>query len=126
MKHFDHECLWNGPVWPFATTQTLDAVIAYLQGGGTAITPDDFTRMLLTYAYSQRDEDGTPYVDENMHPDTGVWAREKHSPRVGKEGYGTRAALQPFGVHRSRPPRDCRNRPVFRRYAENSSAQKEP
>ena len=73
MKHFDHECLWNGPVWPFATTQTLDAVIAYLQGGGTAITPDDFTRMLLTYAYSQRDEDGTPYVDENMHPDTGVW-----------------------------------------------------
>ena len=46
---------------------------AYLQGGGTAITPDDFTRMLLTYAYSQRDEDGSPYVDENMHPDTGVW-----------------------------------------------------
>ena len=22
-KPFDHECLWNGPVWPFATSQTL-------------------------------------------------------------------------------------------------------
>ena len=23
MELFDHECLWNGPSWPFATTQTL-------------------------------------------------------------------------------------------------------
>ena len=28
---------------------------------------------LLQYAYSHRDEDGTPYLDENMHPDTGIW-----------------------------------------------------
>ncbi|MBQ2279323.1 MAG: hypothetical protein II333_12195 [Clostridia bacterium] len=33
--------------------------------------------LLLTYAYSHRDTDGTPCLDENMDPDTGIWlARE--------------------------------------------------
>lgn len=33
--------------------------------------------LLLTYAYSHRDTDGTPWLDENMDPDTGIWlARE--------------------------------------------------
>ena len=33
--------------------------------------------LLLQYSDSQRDADGTPWIDENMHPDTGVWlARE--------------------------------------------------
>ena len=26
MKEYDHECLWNGPSWPFATSQTLTAL----------------------------------------------------------------------------------------------------
>ncbi len=26
MEKFDHECLWNGPSWPFATSQTLKAL----------------------------------------------------------------------------------------------------
>jgi hypothetical protein len=74
MKPFHHECLWNGPVWPFATAQTLTAVINYLHTtSAPTITPADFTRLLLLYAYSHRDEDGTPCLDENMHPDTGIW-----------------------------------------------------
>lgn len=77
-KYFDHECLWNGPVWPFATSQTLTAIITYLHTKKhPKITPDDFTRLLLQYAYSHRDADGTPYLDENMDSDSGVWlARE--------------------------------------------------
>ena len=77
-KPFDHECLWNGPVWPFATAQTLTAVIAYLHAEKhPTITADDFMRLLLQYAYSHRDTDGTPCLDENMDPDTGIWlARE--------------------------------------------------
>jgi hypothetical protein len=77
-KHFNHECLWNGPIWPFATSQTLTALIAYLQTQKQpTITADDFMGLLLTYAYSQRDTDGTPWLDENMDPDTGIWlARE--------------------------------------------------
>ncbi len=74
MKPIDHNCLWNGPVWPFATAQTLTAVIEYLHTAEQpAITPDEFMSLLLTYAYSHRDEDGTPWIDENMHPETGIW-----------------------------------------------------
>jgi hypothetical protein len=77
-KEFDHECLWNGPIWPFATSQTLTALITYLQTEKQpTVTAEDFMRLLLTYAYSQRDTDGTPWLDENMDPDTGIWlARE--------------------------------------------------
>ena len=33
--------------------------------------------LLLTYAYSHRDVDGTPWLDENMDAETGIWiARE--------------------------------------------------
>lgn len=74
MKPFNHSCLWNGPVWPFATAQTLTAVIKYLHTTEQpTITPEEFMSLLLTYAYSHRDEDGTPWIDENMHPDTGIW-----------------------------------------------------
>ncbi|MBR5311635.1 MAG: hypothetical protein IKU40_02005 [Clostridia bacterium] len=78
MKPFNHECLWNGPVWPFATAQTLTAVIEYLHTAEhPTISPAEFMSLLLTYAYSHRDTDGTPCLDENMDPDTGIWlARE--------------------------------------------------
>ena len=34
--------------------------------------------LLLQYSASHRDTDGTPWIDENMHPDTGIWlARER-------------------------------------------------
>ncbi len=85
-KPIDHECLWNGPVWPFATSQTLTALIEYLQTTeNSAVTPEDFMSLFLTYAYSHRDTDGTPWLDENMDPETGIWlAREL----LGKlEGY---------------------------------------
>lgn len=86
---YDHECLWNGPVWPFATAQTLTAVIQYLHAEEQPkISKEEFMQLLLTYAYSQRDADGTPYLDENMDPDTGVWlAREimRNWNRPGKD-----------------------------------------
>lgn len=79
MKEMPHSCLWNGPVWPFATSQTLTAVIEYLNTAEhPVITAEDFMTLLLQYSASHRDTDGTPWIDENMHPDTGIWlAREK-------------------------------------------------
>lgn len=121
MKHFDHECLWNGPVWPFATAQTLTAVIEYLNANEeTAITAEDFMSMLLTYAYSHRDTDGTPWLDENMHPDTGVWlAREilrklnrKDKERGQHYNHSTFIDLVMTGVCGIRPAQD--NRLVIR------------
>ena len=70
----NHACLWNGPIWPFATAQTLTALISYLHTESKSrITSNDFLRLLMTYAYSHRDEDGTPWMDENMDPETGIW-----------------------------------------------------
>ena len=41
------------------------------------ISADEFTGLLLTYAYAHRDTDGSPWIDENMDPETGIWlARE--------------------------------------------------
>ena len=78
MKPYGHECLWNGPVWPFATSQTLAAMIEYLHTEPEpCVSAEDFMKLLLQFAYSHRDTDGTPWLDENMHPDTGIWlARE--------------------------------------------------
>jgi len=77
-KPFEHECLWNGPIWPFATSQTLTAVIEYLHTAEQpVISANEFMDLFLTYAKSHRDTDGTPWLDENMDPDNGIWlARE--------------------------------------------------
>lgn len=78
MEEFDHECLWNGPVWPFATSQTLVAAANMLRREKcSSFTPEDYYRLLLQYARSHHriDEQGrsVPWIDENMHPYTGRW-----------------------------------------------------
>ena len=73
-----HECLWNGPSWPFATTQTLVALANLLNGPKQAvIRQSDYFRLLKTYTHSQhiRLPDGRviPWIDEDLNPDTGEW-----------------------------------------------------
>ena len=67
----------------------MTAVIEYLHTADTPVlSHKDFTELLLTYARSHRDTDGTPYLDENMDPDTGIWlAREimREWNRPGKD-----------------------------------------
>jgi hypothetical protein len=77
-----HECLWNGPVWPFATAQTLTALARHLrEHGEAAVTRDDYFRLLRQYAASHRltRPDGTSvmWIDENMDPFTGEWTARK-------------------------------------------------
>ncbi len=74
-----HECQWNGPSWPFATTQTLKALANFLnnyQLNGSIHKTDYFT-LLKQYAKSHQItlEDGTirPWIDENLNPFTGDW-----------------------------------------------------
>lgn len=89
MKEFDHECLWNGPSWPFATTQTLSAMITLLQNyEQNAVADEDFMRLLTIYAKSQHDGD-RPYIDENLDADTGRWIardilKEWNAPSAGR------------------------------------------
>lgn len=74
-----HECLWNGPSWPFATSLMLSALANLLTSGEQqdAVTKDDFGDLLHTYAASHQmtKENGqtVPWIDENLNPDTGDW-----------------------------------------------------
>ncbi len=72
-----HECLWNGPSWPFATSQTLTALANHLNSGVPAMEPDEYARLLSRYARSHQlqrpDGSVVPWIDENLHPDTGDW-----------------------------------------------------
>jgi hypothetical protein len=73
-----HECLWNGPSWPFATTQTLVALANLLDSKEQSVmSSEDYFRLLSAYTQSQhiRTPDGRviPWIDENLDPDTGEW-----------------------------------------------------
>ncbi|HEY2943262.1 MAG TPA: glycosyl hydrolase family 65 protein [Vicinamibacteria bacterium] len=73
-----HECLWNGPSWPFATSQTLTAMANVLNDDRQSyVSKQDYLDLLRTYARSQhlKRPDGriVPFIDEDLHPDTGEW-----------------------------------------------------
>jgi hypothetical protein len=73
-----HECLWNGPSWPFATTQTLVALANLLDDQSQSVmSRDDYFRLLEEYTRSQyiRDPAGKmiPWIDEDLNADTGKW-----------------------------------------------------
>lgn len=81
MKKFDHECLWNGPSWPFATSQTLTALgnllCNYKQD---VMKKSDYFGLLKQYADEQHlTENGRtiPFIDENLDPFTGEWIARK-------------------------------------------------
>jgi len=73
-----HECLWNGPSWPFATTQTLLGLANLLDDEEqSVVSSSDYFQLLSAYTKSQhiRAPDGTviPWIDENLDADTGKW-----------------------------------------------------
>ena len=73
-----HECLWDGPVWPYATSITLAALANFLNNYSAApVSKNDYFDALKTYAKSHRRtrEDGKTvfWIDENINPFTGDW-----------------------------------------------------
>lgn len=71
-----HECLWNGPSWPFATTQTLVALANLLNNyKQNYIGKNDYLELLRTYARTQHlklpDGRVIPWIDEDYNADTG-------------------------------------------------------
>lgn len=78
ISYKDHECQWNGPSWPFATSITLVGMANQLNSGEqSAISRKDYLELLQIYAKSQhlRLEDGrvVPWIDENLNPTNGDW-----------------------------------------------------
>lgn len=82
LESLPNECHWNGYVWPFATSYTLVAASNVLRKYPKCdFTKADFYHLLRQYALCHRRvrEDGkeVAWIDENLHPYTGVWdARE--------------------------------------------------
>ena len=73
-----HECQWNGPSWPYATSIALTALARHLQGEGAKGLPNGaFAKLLSQYARQHRRtrEDGVvvPWIDENVDPFAGDW-----------------------------------------------------
>ena len=67
-------CRWDGPSWPFATSQTLVASANLLNNynQNTYFDKGDWFDLLKTYAKSQY-KNGYPWIAENLHPITGEW-----------------------------------------------------
>ncbi|KAL2825778.1 Six-hairpin glycosidase-like protein [Aspergillus cavernicola] len=76
----DHpECQWNGPAWPYQTTQALTALANLLDHYPTStetgiITKADYNTILLQYAQLHYNENynGTLNLEEDYNADTGV------------------------------------------------------
>ncbi len=73
-----HECQWNGPSWPFATSITLTAMANLLNNyDQDVVDKADYFEMLRIYTSSHRlkRDNGkiVPWIDENLNPLTGDW-----------------------------------------------------
>ncbi len=74
----NHECLWNGYIWPFATSETLYAMLGLLENyEQKTIGNEDFYRALKTYAESHYltldDDKRVCWIDEVKSPRTNRW-----------------------------------------------------
>lgn len=74
----DHECQWNGPSWPFATSITLTGMANLLHNQSQPfVSKKDYLSLLLNYsrAHTITTDDGRqmPWIDENLNPVSGDW-----------------------------------------------------
>ncbi|MEG3087151.1 MGH1-like glycoside hydrolase domain-containing protein [Sphingomonas sp. PB4P5] len=68
----DPECQWNGPIWPFQTTQVLLAMgnlLDHYERRGP-VTRGDYMRLLRQYA-ALHYQGGKLDLEEDYHPETG-------------------------------------------------------
>ncbi len=100
-----HECQWNGPSWPFATSQTLTALANVLNNYEQEyITKDDYFETLKIYTHSHRFRQIPPegdtliseqfWIDENLNPYNGDWLART---RMEVQGYSHR--FQERGIY---------------------------
>lgn len=85
----NHECLWDGPSWPYATSQTLSAMEKILHDGTDAVTREEYMSLLSTYSRSHTLTEGgrtIPFIDEDLDPFTGEWIARDRIIEMKKEG----------------------------------------
>ena len=66
------ECQWNGPSWPFQTSQVLTGLANLLHDyHQTVIGRADYLRLLRQYTHQHLLASGVPDIQEDYNPDTG-------------------------------------------------------
>lgn len=83
-----HECLWDGPSWPYATSQTLSALEKVLHDGTDVVTPQEYMSLLSTFSRSHTlTENGVtiPFIDEDLDPFTGEWIARRRIREIFAE-----------------------------------------
>lgn len=85
-----HECQWNGPSWPYATSVTLTAMANLLDNYQQhVVNRQDYFNLLKTYTKSQHLQLAkgkvVPWIDEDLDPYTGVWIARKLLKERGSE-----------------------------------------
>lgn len=70
-------CKWDGPSWPFETSQTLTGLANLLidYPAQSTVNTNDYVNLLHTYAATQFNN-GVPYVGQAHDPDTSNWIYE--------------------------------------------------
>jgi hypothetical protein len=104
-SHGYGHCEWDGAVWPFATSQTLDALANVLRDyPQDIVTARDYFDAFLTYVHSQQ-AGGKPYLGEYLDETTGQWINGKDG-RSRYYNHSTFADLLITGVVGLRPRAD--------------------
>jgi hypothetical protein len=78
MKNRIKRCQWDGSSWPFATSQTIGALINLIRNyDQTVVGKDDFFSLVKTYTSSQYRTlpygEKIPWIGESIHPFSGIW-----------------------------------------------------
>jgi len=90
------QCTWNGPSWPFATTETLLALAAYEnEPGASGMSPEDYYRLFERYVLAQHQtlKSGhvIDWIDEDLDADTDEWIAKDlllaKNKQVGRGNY---------------------------------------
>jgi len=98
-------CEWDGAIWPFATSQTLDALANVLRDySQNVVTVNDYYDAFLNYVHSQH-ADGRPYIGEYIDETTGQWINGR-GDRSRYYNHSTFADLLITGVVGLRPRAD--------------------
>ena len=109
-SHGVGHCEWDGAVWPFATSQTLNALANVLrdqpvgQASRLSLVPQDYFNAFLTYVHSQH-AGGNPYIGEYLDEITDDWINGKNG-RSRYYNHSTFADLLITGVLGLRPRAD--------------------
>jgi hypothetical protein len=84
------QCTWNGPVWPFAMTQTLLALANYEdEPEASVMTAQDYYKLFDRYVASQhlklKDGETIDWIDEDLDADTDEWIAKDMLLAKGKQ-----------------------------------------